>query len=185
VDSAADSIPAANKVFDVAALVPNEKRAGLKNLHIVDPPPAAPYATLIQFFPGLERLQSIRIVPDSVSGGSVGLILPKATKSQSQGIKVTKPTAAQLAALREKFARNLGSYDVTRQYTLANIKEAGVLSGLAIPKGGLRALMLISAPKSGAMQFSVIQEESQRDARVPGNRIVGGSTFVIARKRIG
>jgi photosystem II stability/assembly factor-like uncharacterized protein len=185
VDSAADSIPAANKVFDVGALVPNEKHAGLKNLHIISPPPAAPYGTAIQFFPGLERLQSIRILPGSMSGGSFGLILPKATNVQPQGITVKMPTVAELAALREKFSKDLSSYDVTRQYTLASLKEAGVLSGVTVPKGGLRALLLITAPKTGAVQFSVIQEETQPGGRVGRTRIVGGSTFVVARRRLG
>src|SRR6185369_14939013 len=35
-DCPADPIPAGSKVFDVDALVTREKRAGLKNLHIVD-----------------------------------------------------------------------------------------------------------------------------------------------------
>jgi hypothetical protein len=185
VDSAADPIPAANKVFDVAALVPNEKHAGLKNLHVVNPPPAAPYATLIQFFPGLQSLQSIRILPGSTSGGSIGLILPKGTKVQSQGITVKKPTAAELAALREKSSKDLSKYDVTRQYTLASLKKAGVLSGVTVPKEGLRALLLIAAPKTGAMQFSVVQEETQPGAPAGTVRIVGGSTFIATRKRPG
>jgi hypothetical protein len=38
VNSPDDPIPAATKLFDVNNIVPNEKRLGLKNIHIADPP---------------------------------------------------------------------------------------------------------------------------------------------------
>jgi hypothetical protein len=182
VDSAADPIPAANKVFDVGVLVPREKHAGLKNLHIVDAPPSAPYGTRIQFFPGLAKFQSIRILPGAGAAGKVGVILPKATELELQGIAVKKPTAAELAALQRKFGKDLGKYDLTRHYTLSSPRKAGVLNGLAVPKGGLQALLLITGPKTGSAQFSIVQEESQRTAGGDGARIVGGSTFVVRRQ---
>jgi hypothetical protein len=37
-DSPTDPIPATNKVFQMAALVANERHVGLKNLHVVAPP---------------------------------------------------------------------------------------------------------------------------------------------------
>jgi photosystem II stability/assembly factor-like uncharacterized protein len=183
VDSSADPIPTANKVFDVGVLVPREKHAGLKNLHVVDAPPSAPYGTKIQFFPGLAKLQSIRILPGTGAAGKVGLILPKVTELNLQGIAVKKPTAAELTALQRKFGKDLGKYDLTRHYTLSSPRKAGVLNGLVVPKGGLQALLLITGPKTGSIQFSIIQEESQRNAGVDGARIVGGSTFVVRTQR--
>jgi photosystem II stability/assembly factor-like uncharacterized protein len=183
VDSTADPIPAANKVFDVGVLVPREKHAGLKNLHVVDAPPAASYATKVQFFPGLSKLQSIRILPGSVGYSGIGLILPKTKGLQLQGITVKKPSSAQLSSLRRKFGEELGKYDVTRCYTLSSGREAGVLNSVEVPKGGLQALLLMAAPKIGSVQFSLIQEEPQRVAGVSGTRIVGGSTFVVRRQR--
>jgi photosystem II stability/assembly factor-like uncharacterized protein len=176
VDSPADPIPAANKVFDVGLLVSREKHAGLKNLHIVDAPPAAPYATVMHFFPGLAKVQSIRILPGSVAGGSIGLILPKGVGLKLQGVTARKPTAQQLTTLRLKFGERLAKYDLTRHYTLSSGREAGFLHGLEIPKAGMQALLLITAPKTGSVQFSIIQEEPQR--------IVGGSTFVVRRRRL-
>jgi hypothetical protein len=184
VDSAADPIPAANKVFDVGVLVPREKHCGLKNLHIVDAPPSAPYGTTIQFFPGLAKLQSVRVLPGGGAGGRVGLILPKVTELELQGISVKKPTTAELTALRRKFGKDLGSYDLTRNYTLSSPQKPGVLNGLAVPKGGIEALLLITGPKTGTRQFSIVQEESQRGAGKEGARIVGGSTFVVRKQTV-
>jgi len=100
-----------------------------------------------------------------------------------QGIAVKKPTAAELTALQRKFGKDLGKYDLTRHYTLSSPRKAGVLNGLVVPKGGLQALLLITGPKTGSIQFSIIQEESQRNAGVDGARIVGGSTFVVRTQR--
>jgi photosystem II stability/assembly factor-like uncharacterized protein len=180
-DSAADPIPTANKVFDVGVLVPREKHVGLKNLHVIDVPPGASYGTRIQFFPGLEKLQAIRILPGSVAGGTLGLILPKTSGLKLQGISVKKPTTAQLSSLRRKYGKELNKYDLTRHYTLSSAKEAGLLNDVTVPKGGFQALLLITAPKTGSAQFSIIQEESQRVGGVNGTRIVGGSTFVVGR----
>jgi hypothetical protein len=179
IDSPADPIPAANKVFDVSLLVPREKHAGLKNLHIVDAPSAAPYGTKIQFFPGSTKLQSIRIQPTSVTSGSIGLILPKeaTTGLKLQGVNVKKPTTAELTALRQKL-NDISHYDLTKHYTLAGFKEDAVLNGMVIPRAGLQALLLITPPTSGMAQFSIIQQETQQAAA----RIVGGSTFVVRAK---
>jgi hypothetical protein len=182
VDSPADPIPAANKVFDVGVLVPREKHVGLKNLHIVNAPPTAPYWTKIRFFPGLTKLQSIHILPGSASVVNVGLILPKVTGVELQGITVKKPTPAQLTALRRKFGEQLGRYDLTRHYTLSSARKGGMLSGLAVPKDGIEALLLMIGPKTGTFQFSIVQEEPQREGGVGGARIVGGSTFVVRRQ---
>lgn len=185
VDSPADPIPAANNVFDVGVLVPREKHAGLKNLHIVSAPPSAPYGTKIQLFPGLAKLQSIRILPGLASKGVLGLILPRATKLEAQGITVKKISATQLTALRRKFGEQLGYYDLTRQYTLPSASKAGVLNGLTVPKEGMQALLLVAPPKTGTFQFSIIQEESQGAGGRNKTRIVGGSTFVVRGQRIG
>jgi hypothetical protein len=182
VDSPADPIPAANKVFDVGVLVSREKHVGLKNLHIVNAPPAAPYWAKIRFFPGLTKLQSIRILPGSAGAVSVGLILPKVTKVELQGITVKKPTPAQLTALRRKFGEQLGGYDLTRQYALSSARKGGVLTGLAVPKDGIDALLLVTGPRTGTFQFSIIQEEPQREGGVGRVRIVGGSSFVVRRQ---
>jgi photosystem II stability/assembly factor-like uncharacterized protein len=185
VDSPADPIPAANKVFDVGVLVPREKHAGLKNLHIVNAPPSAPYGTKIQLFPGLAKLQSIRILPGPAGGGGLGLILPKAVKVKLQGITVKKTTAAQLTALRRKFGEQLAYYDLMRQYALPGARKAGLLNGLIVPREGMQALLLVTPPRVGMFQFSIIQEESQGAGGPDKTRIVGGSTFVVRKQRIG
>ena len=121
VDSPADPIPAANKVFDVGVLVSTERRVGLKNLHVVNAPPKAPYTTKFQFFPGTLKMQSIRIEP-SAAGGRVGVILPKnaVAKSQVRGITVKKTLASELSALRLKLGTDVNKYDLTKLYALTS-----------------------------------------------------------------
>jgi photosystem II stability/assembly factor-like uncharacterized protein len=175
VDSPADPIPAANKVFDVGLLVSNEKRVGLKNLHIVNAPPSAPYATKFQLYPGTSKMQSIRIQPSV--GGGIGLILPKNAVAQSQfrGITVKKPMATELSALRLKLGTDVKMYDLTKLYSVTSPKEAAVLDGVTVPREGLQAILMITPLSSGQSQFSIIQQESM----ALGVRVVGGSTFVV------
>ena len=102
-----------------------------------------------------------------------------------QGITVKKTTAAQLTALRRKFGEQLGYYDLMRQYALPGARKAGLLNGLIVPREGMQALLLVTPPRAGMFQFSIIQEESQGAGGPDKTRIVGGSTFVVRTQRIG
>jgi hypothetical protein len=116
-------------------------------------------------------------------GGRVGLVFPKATKFQPKGVTAGKPTAAELSVLRKKLGSQLERYDLTRSYVLSSVREPGVLDAVDIPKTGLKVLLLISPPKTGSVQFSIIQQESSTAAGAAKSRIVGGSTFVVRSKQ--
>jgi photosystem II stability/assembly factor-like uncharacterized protein len=184
VDCPADPIPAASKVFDLGVLVPNEKRAGLKNLHVVDAPPAAMSWTALGLFSSSRRRQSIRILPGRLGGWTVGLMLPKAAilgdagrSLKLTGFAVRKPTRSMIKALRDRFGRDVTAFDITRLYVLESGERGGRLEELEIPKAGVRVLLSFAAPARGKGEaaFNVVQED--------GERIVGGNTFVLRTRR--
>jgi hypothetical protein len=175
-DSPANAIPAGNKVFSVGALVPNEKRVGLKNLHIVDAAPGTYFATIIRFHSIPRRPLGIRIAPSAVEGWSIGMVLPKAAAGKVQdGWEVRKPAAAVLAALRGRLGAEVAQYDMTRHLVLSSPGKGGLLTGAAVPKDGLPAVLVFGAPprttRRAAATFTIVQEED--------GRVVGGSTYVL------
>jgi hypothetical protein len=191
-DCPGDPIPAANKILNVDNLVRNEKRVGLKNLHVVNVPPATTFWATLDFHSLLGAGSVIKIVGTGAAGGSIGFVLPKsaqptsaagakgskkstaATETKLEGIVVRKLTDQMIKSLRERLPNEAGKRDLTRLYALdKDAKGGGSISGTKIPKEGLRAAVLLTAPaKVGDFDtFSVVQEEE--------GKIVGGSTYVI------
>src|SRR5205085_2866404 len=89
VDSASDPIPAANRTLDVGSLIGREKRVGLKNLHVVDAPPAAYYVTPVKLYGNTDTTFRVRF-PASQFKGQVGALLWKGPKP---GLALTDMTA--------------------------------------------------------------------------------------------
>lgn len=191
-DCPTDPIPAANKIFNVDNLVRNEKRVCLKNLHVVNIPLGTTLWTTLDFHSLEAVVGGIKIVGTGTSGGSIGFLLPKSaqpTKPSSskaskktaaaninklEGVTERKPTEAMIKALKDRFPDEAGKLDLTRLYALdKDAKGGGSISGIKIPKAGLRAAVLLTAPnKNNAFDtFSVVQEED--------GKIVGGSTYVV------
>jgi hypothetical protein len=192
-DSTQDPIPAGNKIFNVDNLVRNEKRVGLKNLHVVDIPVGTTFWSTLNFFSAQATTASFKIIGSGVNGGSIGFLLPKAVKppaavlksskkglataastSKLDSVVLRKPTDVMIKSLKERLPDEAGKLDLTRLYALdKNARGGGVISGINIPKGGVRAAVLLTAPaKAGGFDtFSVVQEEN--------GKIVGGSTYVI------
>jgi photosystem II stability/assembly factor-like uncharacterized protein len=191
-DCPGDPIPAANKILNVDNLVRNEKRVGLKNLHVVNIPPATTLWATLDFHSLLGAGSVIKIVGTGAAGGSIGFVLPKsaqptsaagpkgskksaaATETKLEGIVMRKPTDQMIKSLKERLPNEAGKLDLTRLYALdKDAKGGGSISGIKIPKEGLRAAVLFTAPaKDRAFDtFSVVQEEE--------GKIVGGSTYVI------
>lgn len=191
-DCPADPIPPANKIFNVDNLVCNEKRVALKNLHVVNIPPATTLWATLDFFSVEGASNAIRIVRAGQSEGSVGFLLPKSavpkagSKSSKKAAKkggasakldglVTKKPSDQLVkSLKARLPDDAAKFDVTQLYALdKKAKGGGVISGIKIPKAGLRTAVLLTAPSklNAYSVFSVLQEED-------GN-IVGGSTYVL------
>lgn len=201
-DCAQNPIPPANKIFNVDQLVRNEKRVGLKNLHVVNIPPGASTWTTLDFNPTESgKLNAIRVIGSGLERGNLGFLLPKSAQAASasksskaakkgskkgaakgslllerklEGIEIRKVSDLHIKSLKERLPEEADKYDLTRLYTLGKeAKGGGRLSEINIPKGGLRAAVLLTAPAQGTDfdTFSVVQEED--------GEIVGGSTYVI------
>lgn len=189
-DCPADPIPAGNKIFNVDALVRNEKRVGLKNLHVVNIPPGTTFWATLDFHRLLAATSAIRIIGTGANGGSIGFLFPKSAQPPSagksskktatkgaatklEGFAVRKATDQMVKSLKELLPDEAGKLDLTRLYALGKEGKGGSISGIKVPTTGLRAAVLLTAPnKDKAFDtFSVVQEEE--------GKIVGGSTYVI------
>ena len=84
-DSPANPIPEANKALNVGLLVTNEKRAGLKNLHIVNAKKGTTLGTALEFYGATGNNATIRFVPGKLNGWTVGLMLPKSLQTGITG----------------------------------------------------------------------------------------------------
>lgn len=164
-DSPSNPIPAGNKVFDVGVLVPNEKHAGLKNLHIVDAAPGTSPTVTLEFYPSTPggATADIVIPPAAAAGWSVGVVLPGgAGGTPKGGLQAgTTPPALKATVQDGKF------------FKVDHPERGGRLSGVRLPPGGLKAALTFTPP-SGAhpdASLTVVQEE--------GGRVVGGNTFVL------
>jgi hypothetical protein len=198
-DSPSDPIPAANQSLNVGWLVPNEKRVGLKNLHIVDPPPGTTYGTKLSFFSVSGKKSTVRIEPSAVKGWKIGMILPKthaavidgkiagraknargaaaAAAVNSQGWQSSSPTRTLLKTLDESFGKELKDYDVSKVYNLSDPAKGGAIQNFAASKSGTTVLLVLTAPAKieEAARFQVVQEED--------GQIVGGNTFVLQARK--
>jgi photosystem II stability/assembly factor-like uncharacterized protein len=180
-DSPSNPIPAGSKVFDVGSLVPNEKRVGLKNLHVVDAVPGTTFGSLVGFFSSIAKLHAIRILSSALGGWTLGLMLPKNLKlaKPTKGEKplggwvIKKPTATMLRNLKAQLRGELEAYNTAVLYVLESGEKGGRLAGITIPKGGFRALLTMTAPArlKGSVTFTIVQEED--------GRVAGGNTFVL------
>ena len=182
-DSPANPIPAGNKVFDIGTLVSNEKRVGLKNLHVVKTPPGTTTGLALGFYSASEKAQTIQVLPSKLGGWSLGLMFPKQSSRSGivqthEGWTLRKPADAILKKLKQRFGSDLEKYDTTVIYTLTNGQKGGKLVGIKTPKAGLNGLLVLGSPAraKGVPTFTVVQEED--------GRVVGGNTFVLrARKQ--
>jgi hypothetical protein len=182
VDSPDDPIPAAHKIFDVDALVKLDKRAGLKNLHVVDAPkppkPAPPpiwSAALLDILgpPTNETTLSFDLLggPDSTIGFFLPKDAPPLSLPERSALKVGPPTTSQLEAARRALGQSLAAYDTTRLYSATGTAQAAT-PPFAIPERGLRLAFVLGGTigrDEMPPRFHVIQH--LRSA------IVGGSTF--------
>ncbi len=184
VDSPQDPIPAVNKIFDVDSLVRSEKRVGLKNLHVVDAIPMPAPATglfggaILDFHASRRgRKQEIEIRRFSDASVIGFLALKTGPKLAGTGIKVVKPSAAQIAQARRVFGRRFDDFDPTRVYLLDKRSMVARFADVVIPKQGTRLAVLLTAssPASLPAKFQVVQRD--------GRTIVGGSDFVLRARK--
>jgi photosystem II stability/assembly factor-like uncharacterized protein len=193
-DSASDPIPAANKVFNVGVLVPNEKRVGLKNLSVVNIPPATSFGTPVSFYSASAQKSTVSIQPSNLRGWGVGVIMPKSHSAviqasatrrakaargaaagglKPEGWRSTSPSGTLVKTLEGHFGAELGKYDMSMLHNLDNPTKGGTIRDLTIPKPGLKILFVLTAPAAvqETATFDIVQQE--------GEQVVGGNTFVL------
>ncbi|HXH95063.1 MAG TPA: hypothetical protein VNN25_26050, partial [Thermoanaerobaculia bacterium] len=175
-----------HKIFDVDALVKLDKRAGLKNLHVVNAPPKPPSpapppcsAAILDILgpPTNENTLSFELLGGTDS--AIAFFLPKAMPPFSltrSALRVVAPNTPQLDAAHSVLGNLLDAYDTTRLYIAADVTQAETPL-FAVPERGLRIPFVFSGtPRPGEVppRFNVIQHLRKE--------IAGGSTFVLVAR---
>ena len=190
-DSANDPIPAPNKVTNVAQLVTNEKRAGLRNMQVITVPasPGPAGWWTLDFFPVSAAAENaIRIIPGP-SVGDVSFVFPKVVKFADiqtaasgrrravipgaavprTGLIEQKLLARDQKLLQEALGERSAKYDLTKAVAAPKGQNVRV-AGLKLPAEGVRAAIRITPPDSGQSWLTVVQESN--------GEIVGGNTYI-------
>lgn len=175
VDSPDDPIPAGNKVFNIGVLVQNEKRAGLKNLHVVDIPPGRIMPAMLRLAGNSRLRHAIQALPCNANGWRLGFLFPANTQKDLElaGVTRAKPTQPMLEALRKKLGVDFKKFDTTAVYLLKDIKRGGSLAGLRLSRGSLQAAVLLMSPPK------TIPEGTLTLLQTAGQGVVGGSTYAL------
>ena len=171
-DCPADPIPAGSKVFDVDGLVTREKRAGLKNLHVVDAAAGTKAWRAIDLYGKTAlKTQAIRLLTNVKSSG-VGLLLPKSAKAaKATGLVASATTKTMVAQAKKELGAAADGLDTTKLYTLD--ASGGRIEGLGLSTKPLTVAVLLPAAAKGSNPTLTIVQEDRA-----GN-VAGGSTFVV------
>jgi photosystem II stability/assembly factor-like uncharacterized protein len=178
-DSAADPIPAANKVFNIGSLVTGERRVGLKNLHVVDPPPADTDALVLQYqIRTEERNEILRLFGSRLRDWSVGLVMP--AKIAESVRTTTKPVPVPAKILKEIFKLSERDGLLLKDARLLQFKSVTdpvELTGFPVSKKPFPAYLLLTRlqKQAGGGALNIVQFVDER--------VVGGNTFVIRTPR--
>jgi photosystem II stability/assembly factor-like uncharacterized protein len=172
VDPAQDPIPAAGKVLNVATLVTNEKRVGLKNLHVVDAPATPWWFDLLIY----ARAGDLLRFPPGGAGWAIALLLPSAVARRAKvvGLERAMPTKAQLDALAKFLGRKPSAAETKHFFTLSDVRRGARIENLPAASKGF-PLLIACQPRQRAAPspLTVVQER--------GKRVLGGNTFVLQR----
>jgi hypothetical protein len=176
VDSPGDPIPAAHKVFDIGTLVTQEKRVGLKNLHVIDALPA-PFWSGLTIFGATSATTSLRLegIP---RGWSVGLLFPStvATKLEFTGLKQTVIPKAHVESLTKFLGRTPKAAELKPFVAVTEPAQKVAVSRVPSLKNGVELLL---SWKAGDNAESGVVNVIQMD----GQNVIGGNTFVLRRAR--
>jgi hypothetical protein len=201
VDSPSDPVPASTKaVFDIWQLITTEKRAGLKNLHVVNllPNVITPLPLGLNASALVKGGYLLRIPALVHPALSLGLVLSKAlsermgTTDLPKGLKVKRLSAADVELVKRHWLKRevrseaaweqvLKTYDLSRQFSL-EARSKGVDLPVAIRAGRTESVMLLvrsgdlKTVKPGVVAKLTVQQTSARGA------LVGGSTYVFKRR---
>jgi hypothetical protein len=203
IDSPSDPIPASTKtIFSIASLVTGEKRAGLKNLHLVNVLADAitPVPFQLHVSAGVRGPHELRIPPLARKDLAYGFLLPKALSERFA--QETLPAdlnrndlpAGDLELVRnfwlqreirsdESWERIKRYYDTTKIYSV-NSRSKGVVLPLPIKQDSPLRLLLLFRRVAGQFlpgpppKLTLIQT-----AGPIKKQIVGGSTFLLRAGR--
>jgi photosystem II stability/assembly factor-like uncharacterized protein len=172
VDCASDPIPAANKIFNVNTLVRQEKRVGLKNLHIINAPPA-PFWTELTIY-GLAEGRDVLRLNGLPGGWLIGLLFPQkvADRLKVDRLKQATMTTAQLKALTAYLHREPTKTEVTAFYSLTDVGRGAEISNIPTIKDGFPLRLVVQANDTA-------QSGTVHLLQMAGETILGGNTFVL------
>lgn len=176
VDSPSDPIPAANKVFNIGALVTQEKHVGLKNLHVITPPPG-PYWIELNIFGqarGRDTLQFKGIPP----GWSAGVLLPDkiAERLAFDGLREANMNKTQIKSLFAFLGREITAEELKRFFVLTEPEKGAEIGKIPTLREGFPLRIVLQASDTARPgSFNLIQTE--------GETIIGGNTFVLQTKQ--
>jgi len=172
VDCPSDPIPAGNKVFDIGTLVTQEKRVGLKNLHVINALPS-PYWSGLTIYGRADGRDTLRI-QNLPAGWSVGVLFPEkiADKLDLKGLKRTTATKKQITTLQKFLGREVKASELKHFYAPTEPKRGVEIANVPGAKTGFPLLFVVQADDSAqAGSFSLIQ--------TVGQAVIGGNTFVL------
>ena len=192
-DSAEDSIPAANKLLDASLLARTEKRVGLKSVMVSTAAPGAVVWTTLEVHP-TGASQSIRVQASPAGTGLVGVLLPKTCQPKSvaqakragderardeearadlEGFAPKKLSQGRLRELRNKIGDEVEKYDCDSFYVVEDAQSGGLLKNIKAPRKGFKAMLLLTHPEEpgkGAAASVVLEADDSQ---------VGGTTIVV------
>jgi len=170
VDCPADPIPPANKVFNIGTLVTQEKRVGLKNLHVINALPS-PYWFELTIF-GQAAGRDVLTLRGTPPGWSLGLLFPEkiVDKLELKGLKKATMSDAQTRAYQAAWGGDApGSKGF---YALTDPLRGAEIGNVPTLKEGF-PLRFVMQAGDGARTgtFEVIQTAAQV--------VLGGNTFIL------
>ncbi len=203
IDSLSDPVPASTKtLFNIGQLVTTDKRAGLKNLHVVNLLPDAimPVPFYLHGSRGLPSSYLLRIPPLPHPQVRMSMLLSKSLSKSlpagnlPRGMKAANLTSRELERIKQYWLNRevrsdasweqfLKTYDTTRSFSI-DPRSNGVELPLSIKRRSGENMMLLlrtgdltrTAP--GPLATLTLMQTTTRGS------IVGGSTFVFKAARL-
>jgi hypothetical protein len=174
VDSASDPIPPAAQVFDIGTLVTQEKRAGLKNLHVVDAT-GRPFVDL-RVYP-VAATDRIRVggLPPRWTGH---LIFPKMslTRVTGEGLKRATLGNIQGRQLAKFLGRPTTEPLVTEMLTIMQPTKGATLTKVPSAAAGVQlVLMFLAATNAADGTVDIVLERN--------GKVIGGNAIVLRGSR--
>ena len=203
IDSPSDPIPAGTKtIFNIGQLVTTEKRAGLKNLHVVNllPDTLHPFPFYLHGSRALQSSYLLLIPPLPHPEIRMSMLLSQALSKRlsaanlPKGLKPAKLAAADLERVKEYWLKRevrsdaswelfLKTYDTTRSFSV-DPGGKGVELPLSIKGNARESIMfllrtgeLIKVATGALATLTLMQTTTRR-------RLVGGSTFVFKAAKL-